>query len=213
MNKRGKIIMNLSPKQYPNLNKYFNKTPKGFILFFLIMYALSAVGTFLALFGALFAGEGFFGALFSFVVTAAATCFVYWLYLSQVTFARAKMGKHLKKYYGLEGDALKAQIDKIEAEVGKPLYADASKKKKYNAFFVTENWLVGTDGIMLLRANACKRADIKSVEPAIYTRTRKGITYYYHILKVVDKNDYTYEFWLRSEENVAMAYEFLTKEQ
>ena len=46
--------MNLSPKQYPNLNKYFNKTPKGFILFFLIMYALSAVGTFLALFGALF---------------------------------------------------------------------------------------------------------------------------------------------------------------
>ena len=33
------------------------------------------------------------------------------------------------------------------------------------------------------------------------------------ILKVVDKNDYTYEFWLRSEDNVAMAYEFLTKEQ
>ena len=51
MNVRGEIIMNLSPKQYPNLNKYFNKTPKGFILFFLIMYALSAVGTFLALFG------------------------------------------------------------------------------------------------------------------------------------------------------------------
>lgn len=201
--------MNLSPKQYPNLNKYFNKTPKGFILFFLAMYVLSTVGAFLGL----FTGEGFLGALVLFVVTVALTCFIYWLYLGQVTFARAKLGKHLKKYYGLEGDALKAQIDAIEAEVGKPVYADAVSKKKYNAFFVTENWLVGTDGIMLVRANACKRADIKNIEPAVYTRTRKGITYHYYILKVVDKNDYTYEFWLRSEENVAMAYEFLTKEQ
>ena len=64
-----------------------------------------------------------------------------------------------------------------------------------------------------VRPNACKRSDIKSIDPEIYTRNRKGITYYYYILKVVDKNDYTYEFWLRSEDNVAMAYEFLTKEQ
>ena len=83
------------------------------------MYALSTVGAFLGL----FAGEGFFGALFSFVVTAALTFFVYWLYLGQVTFARAKMGKHLNKYYGLEGDALQRQIDAIEAEGGKVVAA------------------------------------------------------------------------------------------
>lgn len=203
--------MNLSPKQYPNLNKYFNRLGKGFILFFLIMNGLTGIGIILGCITSGFAGLG--ETLFFLIWTVGVIAFFYWLYLGQITFRRAKLGKHLKKYYDLEGEALKAQIDAIEAEVGNPLYKDVSKKRKMNAFYVTENWLVGTDGIMLVRPNACKRSDIKSIDPEIYTRNRKGITYYYYILKVVDKNDYTYEFWLRSEENVAMAYEFLTKEQ
>ncbi len=197
--------------QNPNINKYFNRTPKGFLIALMVFYG--GIGVLLAI-GSLFgAGSGFFERIGSFIMaliwTVVVTGVVFFFYMRLVTLEKVRLGKHLNKYYGLEGDALKEQIAKIDAEVGKPLYADAADKKRYNAFFVTENWLVGTDGIMLMRANACKRADITKIEPAVLTRYRKGITYYYYILQVTDKNNYTYQFWLRSQENVDMAYSFL----
>lgn len=194
-------------KKYPNINKYFNRTPKGFILFFLILYVISGIAS-LAL--SIFSPEiPLVDKLISLVWTIVIVGIFYYFYICQVSLTKARMGKHLKKYYGLEGDALVAAIDSIESELNKPLYADASNKRKYNAFFVTENWLVGTDGVMLMRANACKRADIQKIEKNVLTRRRKGITYYYYILQVTDKNNYVYQFYLRSQENVDMAYDFL----
>ena len=102
-----------------------------------------------------------------------------------------------------------AQLDTIEAEVENPVYADVSKKHKYNAFFITEHWLVGTDGVNLLRANACKREDIVKFDMGTMVKIRKGTSYVYYILMVTDRNNYTYKFWLRSQEHLEMAYEKL----
>lgn len=203
--------MNLGSKKYPNINKYFNRLGKGFVLALTLFYGSFGV---LLIVGCLLGTEVEFGMLISSIIwTVAITAVCFMFYLRQVNLEKARLGKHLKKYYGLEGDALTDQIAKIDAEVGRPVYSDASKKKRYNAFFVTENWLVGTDGFYLLRANACKREDIKSMKPLVVEMTRKGMTTYYYVLQVDDKNGYTYNFWLRNEDNMIAAHEFLTKEQ
>lgn len=194
-------------KKNPNINKYYNRTPKGFALFFLILYMISGIASLVICI--LTPGIPIGTIIGTLVWSVVLVGLLYYLYIGQVTLVRARMGKHLTKYHGLVGDALVATIDSIDKEIGRPVYADASNKRKYNAFFVTENWLVGTDGVMLLRANACKRADIKSIEKTIYERHRKGVTMYYHILLVTDKNDYKYEFFLRNEQNLDMAYDFL----
>ena len=203
--------MNLGSKKYPNINKYFNRLGKGFVLALTVFYGFVGV---LLILGCLFGTEVEFGMLLGSIIwTVAIVAVSFMFYLRQVNLEKARLGKHLKKYYGLEGEALTNQIAKIDAEVGRPVYADASKKKKRNAFFVTENWLVGMDGFYLVRANACKREDIQSVKPLVVEMTRKGMTYYYYILQVEDKNDYTYNFWLRNEDNMIAAHEFLTKEE
>ncbi len=203
--------MNLGSKKYPNINKYFNRLGKGFVLALTVFYGFFGV---LLIVGCISGTEVEFGMLLGSIIwTVAIVAVSFMFYLRQVNLEKARLGKHLKKYYGLEGDALTNQIAKIDAEVGRPVYADASKKKRYNAFFVTENWLVGTDGFYLLRANACKREDIKSMKPLVVEMTRKGMTYYYYVLQVDDKNGYTYNFWLRNEDNMIAAHEFLTKEQ
>ncbi len=197
---------------YPNISKNLNRTPRIGFRVLMVLYGFGFAGT--VLMAILSLGEGgymFISAMISLVWGALIMALLIYLYKSQVTLTKARLGKHLKKYYGLEGDALKDQIAKIDTEVGRPLYADASDKKKYNSFYITENWLVGTDGIMLMRVNACKKADITNVERKILTRYRKGVTYYYYILQVTDKNDYTYQFWLRSQENVDLAFDFLMR--
>lgn len=202
--------MNLGSKKYPNINKYFNRLGKGFVLVLMCFYGFTGICGAL---GCITAGFGFAAAAISLIWAFAIVAVCFMFYLRQVNLEKARLGKHLKKYYGLEGDALVRQLEMIDAEVGRPVYADASKKKKRNAFFVTENWLVGTDGVYLARVNACKRSDIVSVDPYILEMTRKGMTTYYYMLKVADKNLHTYEFWLRGEDNMMMAHEFLTKDQ
>lgn len=198
-------------KKYPNINKYFNRTPKGYMLFLLIFHIVSG--------GIIYIGccslPEFFpviriGYLVYLVLIAQV---IYYFYLRIVTLKKVRMGKHLTKYYGLERDALERQLDAIDKEMGHPIYADISKSRKYNAFFITENWLVGTDGVNLLRANVCKRQDIVKIDTGVMIRIRKGTSYTYHILVVTDKNDYTYNFWLRSRKNLDMAYDFLCRVQ
>lgn len=61
----------------------------------------------------------------------------------------------------------------------------------------------------LLRANACKREDIVNIDTGVMVKYRKGTSYCYYILMVTDRNNYTYKFWLRSEENLEIACEKL----
>ena len=194
-------------KKYPNINKYLNRTPRGYLIFLMVLHLLSGGGIFLGLLTSSDIGWGIRIGYLMYVVLVAFV--IYHFYQDVVTLAKARLGRHLMRYYGLTGDALVAQIDAIESEVGKPVYADVSINQKYNAFFITDHWLVGTDGVNLLRANACKREDIVKIDTGVMVRLRKGTSYFYHILMVTDKNNYTYKFWLRSQRNLEMAYEKL----
>ena len=194
-------------KKYPNINKYFNRTPKGYLIFLMLLHILCGVGIFVLLIPETEIGWGVKLGYLIYVIII--FCVIYHFYSNIVTLANAKMGKHLKKYYGLEKEALVAQLDAIAEEVGNPVYADVSRKHKYNAFFITEHWLVGTDGVNLLRANACRREDIVKFDMGTMIKIRKGTSYIYYILMVTDKNNYTYKFWLRSQEHLERAYEKL----
>lgn len=191
--------------KYPNITKYFNRTPRGWAMFGLIFYAgCTALGVILSL-----AQFQLFAVIGSLVWSLVICGLMFKIWYDQTTLKGARIGKHLKKYYGLEGDALEHAFEQMNEELAHPKYADATNKKKSNAFYVTENWLLGTDGIMLMRANACKVSDIKSVEPAVQTVRQKGITHYYYILKVINKSGFEHYFWLRSEENVKLAYDYI----
>lgn len=196
-------------KKYPNINKYFNRTPRGYLISLMILHILIGGWIFVWL---LTIPGGWIIKLLYLAYLVVIAYVIYHFYRNVATLANARLGKHLTKYYGLEGDALVAQLDAIEAEVGNPIYADVSNRRKYNAFFITENWLVGTDGVNLLRVNVCKREDIVSVDTGYMATVGHGRTYYY-ILLVLDKNNYTYKFWLRSPENVEKAYEKLSNIQ
>lgn len=198
-------------KRYPNINKYFNRTPRGYIWFLMIFHIVSGTLFFI---GCSSMPEFTLDIRIVYLVYLVVVAVVlFYLYIRIVTLKKARLGKHLTKYYGLKGKALEQQIGAIELEVGHPIYADISSSRKYNAFYITDNWLVGTDGVNLLRANVCKREDIVKIETGVMVRIRKGTSYFYHILEVTDKNNYTYNFWLRSQKNLDMAYDFLSKLQ
>ncbi len=194
-------------KKYPNINQYFNKTPKGYLILLLALHLLISG----AILGWLIpvSGLGWGADIVYLAYMVCVALVILHFYRNVVTLARARLGRHLKKYYGLENEALEAQLDEIEAEMGAPVYADVSGRRRYNAFFITRHWLVGTDGVNLLRANACKREDIVKVDMGVMVKFRKGTSYFYHILMVTDKNNYTYKFWLRSQKNLELAYEKL----
>ena len=198
-------------KKYPNINKYFNRTPRGYLIFLMILHILAGGGILFWLFTMPEISWVIKIIYLAYVILVALV--ICRFYLNIVTLVNARLGKHLTKYHGLEGEALVSQIDAIEDEIEKPVYADVSSKCKYNAFFITDNWLVGTDGVNLLRVNACKREDIVNIDTGVMVKIRKGKSYFYHILKVTDKNDYTYQFWLRSQKNLDLAYEKLMKLQ
>lgn len=192
--------------KYPTFNKYFNRTPKGYLLFFLILHIVTGIFPIAA---AILTFKFDFSLITSIISAVVFIGIFYYFYNNQITLVNARIGKHLKNNYNLEGEQLKAALDSIEKEINAPLYADATNKRKYNTFFITQNWLVGTDGIMLLRANACRRDSIKTIEKNYLVRHQKGMTYYYFVLQVTENNGYIHRFYLRSEENRDMAYDFL----
>lgn len=198
-------------KRYPNINKYFNRTPRGYVWFLMIFHIVSGTLFFI---GCSSMPEFTLDIRIVYLVYLVVVALVlFYLYIRIVTLKKARLGKHLTKYYGLKGKSLEQQIEAIEREVSRPIYADISNSRKYNAFYITENWLLGTDGVNLLRANVCKREDIVKVDTGVMVRIRKGTSYFYYILEVTDKNNYTYNFWLRSQKNLEMAYHFLSEIQ
>lgn len=183
--------------KYQNFTKYYNKTPRAYLLALVAFHVLYGVAM---IFSSLPDITAAFTALISTVVW---TAVFFYFYSTQLTLERALIGRTLKKSHSLDSASLKNTLAQINAELAAPLYSDASNKKKYNAFFITNNWLVGTDGLMLMRANAVNRANIVSVEKVVYKR--KG--YPYFVLQITDTNNRKYKFWLRSAENLDLAYD------
>lgn len=144
-------------------------------------------------------------ALYSVVLIA----LLVWLYIVQFNLKNARIGKKIKKNFA-NGDAERASqlVDEIESELAAPVYSDVSKKKKNRNFIVTKNWVIGSDGRNLFRANAVRLDSIKEAEKTLVTvrNRRSGAEAHYYELEIKDNNNVTYHFQLRNEESMEDAY-------
>jgi hypothetical protein len=195
-------------KKYDNINRYFNTIPRGWALFAVIWFGLCALGSLLL--GIANMDEFGIGMILGGVLYSGAICaFFFHVYSSQFTLVKARIGKNLKKLYGMSDEELVATFEQINKEMNNARYSDVMPSKKYCTFFITNNWIIGSDGVMVYRANAVKLSNIKLIEKNYLVRSNKGGTYYYYVLQITDVKNHVYRFNLRSEENRDKAYNFL----
>lgn len=192
--------------KYPNFNKYFNRAPKVNALIFLIFFGITNVIS--VIYSVIIVTpfmEFISGALYSVVEIALFA----WLYIVQFDMKNARIGKKIKKNFA-NGDSERAaqMVEQIESELSEPVYSDVSKKKKYCNFIVTKNWVVGSDGRNLHRANAVRLDSVKEAEKTIVTvrNRRSWVETHYYELEIKDNNNVTYHFQLRNEESMEDAY-------
>lgn len=194
-------------KKYENFVKYFNTYPRTFALIIAVLLGVQLIGSIIA---------GVFSEGYSLTAASIVSQLIFlglavYVYTTQITLTRARIGKHLKKYAG--GDSVKQEemLQQIDTEIARPRYSDVANKKKYNNFMVTENWIVGTDGMMFMKANAVRIRDVVKVEKNIVNsyRAKSGTTNTYYYLNITDKSDYVYMFFLRGEDNLDAAYDFI----
>lgn len=195
-------------KKYKNINWYFNTIPRGWALFGAIWFGLCALGSLVLgivnmdTFGApMIIGSVLYSGLVS-------GFFVY-VYSTQFTLVKARVGKNLKKLYGMTDEELEAAFTQIDNEMSNPRYASAYPKKKYASFFVTANWMIGSDGVMMYRANAVKLCNIRLIEKNYLVRNSKAGAVYFFVIQITDIKNHVYRFYLRDEEERDRAYNFL----
>lgn len=204
-------------KPYPNITKYFNTVPRTYLLVATIWFGIVFAGSVLVAIVSIASGDGMslgsdFGIgfiLYSLIHCAVVFLIFFYLYSCQYTLVRARVGKHLAKTYGYDKGQLENIFAQINQEIVNPRYGDAMRKKKYCSFFITQNWIIGTDGVMVYRANAVHLSNVRNVAKNVLTRYRKGITYYYHVLEITDVKNHVYRFYLRDEQYRDQAYDFL----
>lgn len=204
-------------KPYPNITKYFNTVPRTYLLVATVWFGILFIGniamTIVSIVseGGAILGEGLgIGyILCSLIYCAVVFLMFFYLYSCQYTLVRARVGKHLAKMYGYDKSQLENIFAQINHEIVNPRYGDAMKKKKYCSFFITQNWIIGTDGVMIYRANAVHLSNVRNVAKNVLTRYRKGITYCYHVLEITDVKNHVYRFYLRDEQYRDQAYDFL----
>ncbi len=194
-------------KKYDRINSYFNSTPKLLLKIAIIWFGAM---TLLAVVLGITSPDISIWTLLGSLLYGGAVCgiFVY-LHTCQDTLVNARIGKHMKKVYGMSKEEIEVALDQINTEMNNARYSDVMPKKKYCSFFITENWMIGTDGIMLLRANAVKLCNVTNIQKNYLVRRNKGGTYYYFVIEVTDVKNHVYRFYLRSEENRDRAYNFL----
>ncbi len=204
-------------KPYPNITKYFNTVPRTYLLVATIWFGIVFIGSVAVAIASIVFGGGTIPSddpalgyiIYSLIYCAAIFLIFFYLYSCQFTLVRARVGKHLAKTYGYSKEQLENIFAQINQEIVNPRYADAMKKKKYCSFFITQNWIIGTDGVMIYRANAVHLANVRNVAKNVLTRYRKGITYYYHVLEITDVKNHVYRFYLRDEQYRDQAYDVL----
>lgn len=195
---------------YPNFNQYFNKTPKTTALVCLIFFGTTNVISIIyGLFSVITSKLSFMNFITSALYSVVLIAVLAWLYMVQFNMKNARIGKQIKKNFA-NGDAERAAqlIDEIESELAAPVYSDVANKKKNRNFVVTKNWVIGSDGRNLFRANAVRLDSIKEAEKTLVTvrNRRSGAEAHYYELEVKDNNNVTYHFQLRNEESMEDAY-------
>lgn len=195
---------------YPNFNQYFNKTPKITALICLIFFgATNVISIIYGLYSVITSGLSVANFISSALYSVVLIVLLVWLYIVQFNLKNARIGKKIKKNFA-NGDAERASqlVDEIESELVAPVYSDVSKKKKNRNFIVTKNWVIGSDGRNLFRANAVRLDSIKEAEKTLVTvrNRRSGAEAHYYELEIKDNNNVTYHFQLRNEESMEDAY-------
>lgn len=194
-------------KKYLNITKHFNTVPRTFLLVWIIIHILWTVffqvRTFLV--GKMLM-EIWIGFLIGHIVIFG---FLFYLYYSQFALERTRIAKQLRRRWGFSKEEVVEALNQINEELEYPRYSDVTERQKCYSFFVTDNWVIGTEGNVALRVNAVNISNIKSVakeEEFVFSNNGPKA---YHTLFVMDKKGYIHEFFQRDVECMNKAYNFL----
>lgn len=196
-------------KDYENLNKYFNKTPKIWLMVLLVWTILIGVSNIALAF--LESGVDLLSMIYQAVYVLVVAGVVMYLYSVQFSLKKARVGKSLLKQADGNKEVRDRWLDEMESEIESAAYRDIGKKKKSCNFAITDNWIIGAAGIYMARMDAVRLTNIQSIRPFITIVKSKGAKAYYYQVGVTDKSGKEHRFLMRSEENMNSAIKYLQK--
>lgn len=194
-------------KDYENLNKYFNKRPKTFLMVFFVWTIFIALCSIVVII--LEPGLNISSVIYQAVYSLAVIGVVMYLYSVQFSLKKARVGKSLLKQADGNEEVRDRWLDEMESEIERAKYRNIEKKKKGCNFAITDNWIIGAVGIYLARMDAVRLNNIKSIGPFVtILRSRGGKAYFYQV-SVTDKNGREHRFWMRNEAHMNSAIKYL----
>ena len=175
-------------KKYPNITEHFNTVPRTFLfvwmVFHIIWTVFFQVRTFLV--GKMLM-EIWIGSLIGHIVIFG---LLFYLYYNQFALERTRIAKQLRRRWGLSKEEVVEALCQIDEELSHPRYMDVTEREKCYSFFVTKNWVVGTEGNVALRVNAVNISNIKSVAMEEEFAYLNSAPKAYRTLYVTDKKGY-----------------------
>ncbi len=187
-------------KVYPNFKKYFNKTPRSYLMAMMMLNVVSIGFTVIMV-----AMDGDFHLIPKLLVQVIFNL-IFWgyFYSTQITLKRAHIGKSLKKRLG-DSDSMVQALEQMEEEMEHPVYSNFSPRRQNNNFVITKNWIIGAQGMLFFRANAVPLSDVIKVEhQVVIYRGRHSGTHF--ALTITDKENKKYEFLLKNEDDLGDAF-------
>lgn len=194
-------------KDYENLNKYFNKTPKIWCIVLLVWTIFIGISNIALSF--VESGVDLLSMIYSAVYVLVIAGVALYLYSVQFSLKKARVGKSLLKQADGNKEVRDRWLDEMESEIESAKYRDIGKKKKGCNFAITDNWIIGAVGFYMARMDAVRLSNIKSIGPFITIVKNRGARAYFYQVSVTDKNGKEHRFWMRSEENMNSAIKYL----
>ncbi len=215
-------------KKYNNFSKYFNTNPRLWFIILGVVVELCVVLSSVVVIYAVINGLGdasdnkmaiimvcIIGIAWCLGMTIATFKSVRRLCFDQVTLVNARIGKELER----RGYNVVHSLDEMEIELNTPILAQVHSgfNRSFN-FFITENWIIGTDDLIAMRANAIRISDIASVDlneiSTYHVRQGGGMHVtekHYFRVKLIDKDNRIYCFSVLNDECQREAYDCITK--
>ena len=133
-----------------------------------------------------------------------------------MTLVYAHIGTSLKE----RGYDVKKSLDEIESELENPIFAQIYRGiNKSMDFIITRNWIVGTDDLLLMSANAVRISEIVSVdlnEMDLYSFSQATLGIHarkkhYNRIRITDKEKRIFSFCVMNERCQKEAYDFISE--
>lgn len=187
-------------KVYSNFKKYFNTSSRSYLMAIMLITAILGIASVIMM---VLDGD------FQLVARGIGQIIIellFWgyFYSTQLTLKRAHIGKSLRKRLG-DSDSVVKALDQMEEEMNQPVYSNVSSKRKNNNFIITKNWIIGAEGMAFFRANAVAVADVTKVEHHVEIYHGKRTASHF-VLTVTDKQNKTYDFLLKDEDDLGDAF-------